>query len=328
VEAIRDVGLETFDELRSIYRVQEPIFVQNNDQSMTILPHDQLKISCTISFDNDYIGDQFLSCTIDPEFFEEHIAPARTFGFKEEVDELLEKDLVKGGSLDNAIVLDKDGNLIGDEPQFDDEFVRHKILDILGDLSLCGNMFVGHVVAAKNGHFLNVDLARKLSDRVKKSPAAIKSKTQSVDQEGLDVEGIKNILPHRYPMLLLDRVLIIDNEEQFVQGLKNVTMNELFFQGHFPDDPVMPGVLIVEALAQLGAIMILNQPESQSKNSYFMGVDGVKWRRPVRPGDQLLLEVVGQRFRPGAKVGKMKGEAYVDGKKAMEGTFKFALVDG
>lgn len=327
VTAIEEVGLETLEGDRPIYRVQEPVFVQSGEQSVAIFPSDTFKISCTVSYDDVDLADQFVATTIEPDRFSKEIAPARTYGFEEEVEELRDRDLAQGGSLDNALVIGEDGKYVGDGPRLENEIARHKILDLVGDLSLVGTFFLGHVVGVKSGHDINVNLARKLAEKTEKSPAVVQHKQREIDEEGLDIEDIKGILPHRYPFLLIDRILMIDNDEYFAQGLKNVTINELFFQGHFPDDPVMPGVLVIEALAQLGAAVILNQPENASKNSYFMGVDDVKWRKPVRPGDQLLLESEAVRFRPGAKMGKMKGEAYVDGELAAEGVFKFALVD-
>jgi UDP-3-O-[3-hydroxymyristoyl] N-acetylglucosamine deacetylase/3-hydroxyacyl-[acyl-carrier-protein] dehydratase len=325
-QGIEEVGTRELEEDRPIYRVKEPVFVRADDSSIAILPNESLSVSSTVSYEDREVGDQFVSTTIAPGSFTESIAPARTYGFRDEVEDLLDRDLAQGGSLENALVIEE-GEYLGDGPRIDREMARHKIIDLLGDLALVGTFFVGHVVAVKNGHDMNVNLGRKLHDKVKRSPQVINHRVRNVDEEGLDIDDIKGVLPHRYPFLLLDRILMVDNEEYFAQGLKNVTMNELFFQGHFPDDPVMPGVLVLEAMAQLGAAVILNQPENASKNSYFMGVDDVKWRRPVRPGDQLLLESEALRFRPGAKMGKMKGEAFVDGESAAEGVFKFALVE-
>ncbi len=325
VEEIQAAGLRELNQKRQIHRIREPLFVQQGDQSIMILPSAEFKVTCTISFENDFIGDQFLSTSLTPEIFAEKIAPARTFGFKEEVEDLLENNLALGGSLDNAIVLDKEGNLLGDKPRFKDEFVRHKILDIIGDLSLAGNFIVGHVIAIKNGHFLNVALAEKIARRINYSPATISKRALQSGEEMKNIDEIKEILPHRYPFLLLDKILSVDNENMRAVGMKNVTANEDFFNGHFPGDPIMPGVLIVEAMAQLGAAWILDKSENKGKNIYFMGVDKVKWRSPVRPGDQLIFEVECRRLRRSA--GMMEGKAYVDGEVATEGLFKFAIVD-
>ncbi|MFP4687026.1 MAG: UDP-3-O-acyl-N-acetylglucosamine deacetylase [bacterium] len=325
VEAIQEVGLKDLKGKRDVYRVREPLYVEKGDQSIIILPATEFKVTCTISFENKFIGDQHLSITLTPELFAEKIAPARTFGFKEEVEDLIENNLALGGSLDNAIVLDKDGNLIGDKPRFEDEFVRHKILDIIGDLSLAGNFIVGHVIAIKNGHFLNVALAEKLARRINYSPETISRRAEHSGEEMKNIDDIKEVLPHRYPFLLLDKVLAVDDENMKAVGMKNVTVNEEFFNGHFPGNPIMPGVLIIEAIAQLGAAWILDKPGNKGKNIYFMGVDKVKWRSPVRPGDQLIFEVECRRLRRSA--GMMEGKAYVNGEVATEGLFKFAIVD-
>ncbi len=325
VEALQEVEFEELEGEREIYRVKEPLYVEDADQSMVILPSTDLEVSCTISFDNEFIGDQYLSTEFNPEIFAQKIAPARTFGFKEEIEDLLDNNLARGGSLDNAIVLNEEGELLGDEPQFPDEFVRHKILDIIGDISLVESFVAGHIMAVKNSHFLNVALAEKLDRRISYSPQAIERKSNQGGEEMLNIDEIKEILPHRYPFLLLDRILSMDHENQKAIGLKNVTTNEEFFNGHFPGDPIMPGVLIIEAIAQLGAAWILSKARNEGKNIYFMGVDNVKWRRPVRPGDQLIFEVEGKRLRK--RSGMMEGRALVNGETAAEGLFKFALVN-
>ncbi len=201
VEALREATLTPLKQSRPVYRVKEPMYVREGERLMVLLPDTECSLSATISFENEYIGDQYYSITLSPDRFADEIAPARTFGFKEEVGELHEQDLARGGSLENAIVLDEEGNLIGDEPQFPDEFVRHKILDILGDLALAGGFFVGRVAAVKNGHSLNVALAEKLRNKIRSSPESRGDHHRRKGEEGVDIERIKEVLPHRYPFL-------------------------------------------------------------------------------------------------------------------------------
>ncbi|MFB6355085.1 MAG: UDP-3-O-acyl-N-acetylglucosamine deacetylase [bacterium] len=328
VEAIESAGVTELGENRSLQRPDEPFYLREGERNIVFMPSTDVRISCTIQYDNPGIGEQYRSFSLSPEAFKQEIAPARTYGFEEEVEQLREKGLAKGGSLENALVVNEDGEFLGDDPQYEDEFVRHKILDILGDLALVNSFVVGHVNAVKTGHRENLDLTSKIYEHVSGSPQVKSKQGSDVKTPGYaDIERIKQILPHRYPFLLLDRIISVNLEDHEAVGFKNVTVNEPFFQGHFPEDPVMPGVLVLEAMAQLGAGVILDLPENEGKNSYFMGVDGVKWRKAVRPGDQLLIEVEGKRIRPGSRLGIMGGKAYVDGEKAAEGEFKFALVD-
>lgn len=331
VEAIDEAGLEELDESRSVHNVEETTSVTSGSSSLMSMPFPSPQIQYTISYDNPAIGDQFYSFELTPEAFREEIAPARTYGFKEEVEELLDEGLAQGGSLDNALIVDEDGEFLGDGLRLEKEFVRHKILDLLGDLALSGDFLVGRFVGVKASHGLNADLVRELDvSEVPSAPRSEESSGEPSDGElssstPLDVEDIREVLPHRYPFLLVDRILSINYEDATAVGFKNVTINEEYFQGHFPDDPVMPGVLVIEAMAQLGAACILRKPEYEGKNSYFMGLDDVKWRRPVRPGDRVYFEIEGQRMR--SRYGVVEGKALVDGELAAEGLYKFAIVD-
>lgn len=327
VEAIDEAGIEELDENRPVHRIEEPVSVTASGGSLVATASPAAEIDYTISYDNPAIGDQFFSFELDPETFREEIAPARTYGFKEEVEALLDEDLAQGGSLDNALVVDAEGDFLGDGPRIAKEFVRHKILDLIGDLALSGEFLVGRFIGVKGSHELNASLVNEL-------PLGSRSDAESVEETDdselassppLDVEDIREVLPHRYPFLLVDRILSIDYEDATAVGFKNVTINEEYFQGHFPDDPVMPGVLVIEAMAQLGAACILRKPQYEGKNSYFMGLDDVKWRKPVRPGDRVYFEIEGQRMR--SKYGLVEGQAFVDGELAAEGLYKFAIVD-
>ncbi|MFB6345985.1 MAG: UDP-3-O-acyl-N-acetylglucosamine deacetylase [bacterium] len=327
VEAIDEAGLDELGETRELHQVEEPVSVQLGESSLVVLPDPNPSIDYTISYENPGIGDQFYTVDLTPDRYRDDIGPARTYGFKEEVEELLEADLAQGGSLDNALVVDEEGDFLGSGPQFENEFARHKILDLLGDLALTGEFIVGKIIGVKGSHELNAGLVKELSDSIP-DPAPAEpdtSGTSSVSSPPLDVSDIREVLPHRYPFLLVDRIVSIDYEESRAVGYKNVTINEEYFQGHFPDDPVMPGVLVIEAMAQLGAACILRKPEYDGKNSYFMGLDNVKWRKPVRPGDRVYFEIEGKRMR--SKYGVVEGEARVDGELAAEGVYKFAIVD-
>lgn len=327
VDQLDEVGLDKLQASRSLRHVEQTVAVSSGDSSLVLFPAPEPVVDYTLSYENPAIGDQFHSFELDPESFRESIASARTYGFKEEVEELLDEGLAQGGSLENALIVDEDGNFVGDTPRLNKEFVRHKILDLLGDLALSGEFMVGRFVAIKGSHSLNASLLEELDEsRANRSNGQSPGRASSTtDSMPLNVEDIREVLPHRYPFLLVDRILSIDYEEATAVGYKNVTINEEYFQGHFPDDPVMPGVLVIEAMAQLGAACILRKPEYEGKNSYFMGLDDVKWRQPVRPGDRVYFEIEGQRMR--SRYGLVEGSAYVDGELAAEGLYKFAIVD-
>jgi UDP-3-O-[3-hydroxymyristoyl] N-acetylglucosamine deacetylase/3-hydroxyacyl-[acyl-carrier-protein] dehydratase len=266
---------------------------------------------------------QFFSTEITPAIFEKEIAPARTFVFYEDVKPLMDKGLIKGGSLENAVVVRGD-NVLSKEPlRFRDEFVRHKILDIVGDLSLFGRPIRGHVIAVKPGHGPNTDLARLVAKQFARQMALVPPGVTPKGGDVLDVNDVMKLLPHRYPFLMVDRVVSID--ENKCTGVKSVTMNEQFFQGHFPGQPIMPGVLQLEAMAQVGSILLLRLPGQAGKIGFFMSADGVKFRKPVVPGDTLFIEVeMTQRKRA---VAKAKGRCIVNGEVVSEAEMLFGIVD-
>jgi UDP-3-O-[3-hydroxymyristoyl] N-acetylglucosamine deacetylase/3-hydroxyacyl-[acyl-carrier-protein] dehydratase len=271
-----------------------------------------LRITFTISFPHQAIKTQSISFIITPDTFLKHLAPARTFGFLAEVETLRSRGLIKGGTLENAVVVGEDG-ILNEALRFENELVRHKILDLLGDLFLLGVGISGHVVAFKSGHALNVKLLKKMEALISSS-----------NTKFLDINEIKRILPHRYPFLLVDKVLELEPGKR-IKALKNVSFNEQFFQGHFPKHPIMPGVLIVEAMAQAGGILLLSEEENAGKLVYFTGIDKVKFRKPVFPGDQLILEVTPIRIKK--KSGKMQGRSFVEGKLVAEGELMFTILD-
>ena len=322
-EAISRAGLTRQDRPRRFIEVREPVFVDHGDQSLVILPSPHLSISYTLSYRHQDLADQFLSLRILPEIFEREIAPARTFCLKEEARLLLASGFGKGANTSNTLVFER--NLpIENSLRFEDEACRHKIMDLLGDLFLLGGFLKGHVIAARSGHALNLELVRKIAmTQSRKGPFKAPASSGSLPSS-LDAEGIKKILPHRAPFLFVDRVENLEPGKRAV-GYKQVAKGDYYFQGHFPGHPVMPGVLIMEALAQVGGVIMLSMPENRGKIAYFMSVDYCKFRQTVMPGDELRMEVEVLRCR--ARTGQCAGRAYVKDKLVCEAEVKFAVVD-
>jgi UDP-3-O-[3-hydroxymyristoyl] N-acetylglucosamine deacetylase/3-hydroxyacyl-[acyl-carrier-protein] dehydratase len=336
VKMIEEAGVEAQDAPREIFHIQTPISFESGETTMSIFPHENFKITCT-SADSKGRFTQFQSVTLSPEVWEKDIAHARTFCFYEEIEYLIKNGLIKGGSLENAVVIRDDAILTTEPLRYADEFVRHKILDIIGDLSLAGGPIAGHVVAVKPGHSANCELARQISLQMRRpmelaqSFAPPPSPSPKPDSEGvelrdgdvLDTAKLMKILPHRYPFLMIDRITKIEGNK--IVGLKNVTANEPYFQGHFPNHPIMPGVLQLEAIAQVAGIMMLRQAENFGKLAYFMSADNVRWRKPVRPGDALVITIEFLKSR--GKIGKAKGVCTVDGEPVSEAEVTFILLD-
>ena len=325
VEAIRKAGVVPLEAPRLLFHPREPISIETKGGSLLVLlPDDEFRISCTQAGPEGRFT-QFMSTTITPAIFEREIAPARTFVYYEDVQALMEKNLIKGGSLENAIVVRGESVLSKEPLRFPDEFVRHKILDIIGDLALLGRAIRGHVVAVRPGHGANTDLARALAKALGVAEAMLPKRNFPQGEGGLDINEVMNILPHRYPFLMVDRILSFEGETKCL-GIKSVTINEPFFEGHFPGHPVMPGVLQVEAMAQVASVLMMRISKSASRVGYFMSADGVKFRKPVFPGDTLFIHAELTKSR-GNKLAKAMCRCVVNDAVVSEGELMFTFLD-
>ncbi|HUJ09117.1 MAG TPA: bifunctional UDP-3-O-[3-hydroxymyristoyl] N-acetylglucosamine deacetylase/3-hydroxyacyl-ACP dehydratase [Verrucomicrobiae bacterium] len=332
VQMVKQAGIQPQEGKREIFCPQETVHIEVGESLAVVVPSDELRISCTIHYGKPGLDAQFLSLAIEPETFETQISPARTFAFYEDLQHLIDHGLIKGGSLENAVLIRNESFLSTEPLRFRDEFVRHKILDVLGDIVLLGRPLAAHIITIRPGHTCNAELTKALARLMEKEEPAPVSfappiQTQAPTEQVMDIMQLLNVLPHRYPFLLVDRILKIEGEEKIV-GLKNVTMNEPFFQGHFPGHPIMPGVLQLEAMAQVSGILMLRAGENVGKGkvAYFMSANNVKWRKPVRPGDQLIIEVEMGRAR--GKIAKAKGVCKVAGEVVSEAEVMFSVVDG
>jgi UDP-3-O-[3-hydroxymyristoyl] N-acetylglucosamine deacetylase / 3-hydroxyacyl-[acyl-carrier-protein] dehydratase len=325
VDLIKKAGVTAQEAPRKFLDVREPMHIESKTGSLLVLlPDDKFRISCTQAGpDNRFT--QYLSMEITPAVFEREIAPARTFVFYEDVQSLMDKNLIKGGSLENAIVVRGDAVLSKEPLRFPDEFVRHKILDIIGDLALLGNRIRGHLIAVKPGHGVNAELARALAREQTRRSALAGPHPIPIGEGGLAPDEVMQILPHRYPFLLVDRIIGFEGETKVI-GMKSVTINEPYFQGHFPGHPVMPGVLQVEAMAQVASILLFKLTKKSSRVGYFMSADGVKFRKPVFPGDTLIIHAELTKAR-GARLAKTMCHCLVNGAVVSEGELMFTFLD-
>ncbi|MBI4343635.1 MAG: bifunctional UDP-3-O-[3-hydroxymyristoyl] N-acetylglucosamine deacetylase/3-hydroxyacyl-ACP dehydratase [Candidatus Omnitrophica bacterium] len=324
MQQLRAAGVAEQAAPRRYFSLREPVYVEEGESSIVVFPSKVLRVSYMLSYAHPMLKSQFTTFSLDgePRAFDETIAPARTFCLQEEADALQALGFGKGATYENTLVLGKAG-VVRNTLRFEDEFARHKVLDLLGDLYLLGTHLRAHVIAIKSGHSLNAKLVRKLSQALEqwKLGSLQSGATEVMVGPQLDITQIQKILPHRYPFLLVDRVTELT--ETKAVGLKCVTINDYFFRGHFPDKPVMPGVLIVEAMAQVGGIILLNKREHLGKIAYFMSVDKVKFRKPVVPGDQLIIQMELTKLR--SRTGLVVGRVFVDGKLVCEGELMFAL---
>jgi UDP-3-O-[3-hydroxymyristoyl] N-acetylglucosamine deacetylase / 3-hydroxyacyl-[acyl-carrier-protein] dehydratase len=321
VRAFEDAGTVNQGAPADVLTIDRAVTLKENGVEINAVPADDFRVSFTIQYDNPQIGTQYASFTVSPEVFEKEIAPARTFVMLDDVDKLRKQGLIKGGNLGNALVFTPDGVMNEESLRFPDECVRHKILDLIGDLSLLGAPIRGHVHAVRSGHAANVRFVRKLWEMHQN-----KKRGAAASETGVwDINLIQEIMPHRYPFLLVDRIIELEDRKRVV-GIKNVTINEPFFSGHFPGHPIMPAVLIIEAMAQTGGVMLLNTVDDPKKYLvYFTRVDKAKFRRPVLPGDQLRFELEMKSLRRGLCT--MQGFAYVDGKLAAEAELSSVIVE-
>lgn len=343
VENIRRVGVVEQNAPKDFYVIKKKIEFRDDEtgSSIIILPDEQFSITTMISFDSQFINSQF--ATLDNmDDFTEHIAPARTFVFVREIEPLLKAGLIKGGDLDNAIVIyekeisqealdrladhlhveHRDATALGyiqDRPLvWQNEPARHKLLDIIGDMALIGRPIKGRIIATRPGHTINNKFARQMRREIRKHE--VQAPNYDPNEEPLmGVNRIRELLPHRYPMQLVDKV--VETGSNFIVAVKNVTSNEAFFQGHFPQEPVMPGVLQIEAMAQAGGLLVLNSIEEPERwSTYFLRIDDVKFRKKVVPGDTLLFRVeLITPIRHG--IATMRGFAFVGETVVMEATF-------
>ncbi|TRX64562.1 bifunctional UDP-3-O-[3-hydroxymyristoyl] N-acetylglucosamine deacetylase/3-hydroxyacyl-ACP dehydratase [Carboxylicivirga sp. M1479] len=351
LEAIKKVGTEEQDAERKYFVVKEKMVFEDKERGIKImaLPDDEFSADVKISFDKSLILSNQFATLDNLDDFESEISACRTFVFLHELEPLLKNNLIKGGDLDNAIIIidkeisQEDLNKLADlfnkphvevqptgilnnvELVYPNEPARHKLLDVIGDLALCGLPIKGRIIANRPGHMANVEFAKLVRKEIKKRASKPEAPVYDPNIPPVcDINDIKKMLPHRPPFLLIDK--IIDLKEKSIVGVKNVTMNEPFFVGHFPDEPVMPAVLQLEAMAQAGGIYILNQLEDPSAYStYFLKIDNVKLRKKVVPGDTILFKVeLLTEFRRG--MANMKGTAFVGDTVVSEGEFMAQVI--
>ena len=352
VEALLKAGVVKQNAPKNYLHIDEAVGYTDPKRGVDIhiMPSDQFRVTFMLDYDYKTLGTQFTTMDQVEKNFATEIAPARTFCFLSEIEHLKEEGLIKGGNIDSAVVIvDKEindeeaerlnklfginkevslgsnGTLGGKEFRFENEPARHKALDLIGDLALLGMPIQGHVIASKSGHAANVELVKKIKKAYKKKINRQKYPSRIGSQTAFDINSIIRLLPHRYPFVLVDRIVNITPGEKLT-AYKNVSINEPFFQGHFPNQPVMPGVLVLEAMCQAGCFLVLNSVDNpMEKNMFFSSLSDSRFRHPIIPGDQVRLEMVLAKFRLGTAL--LEGKAYVDDKLVAEGKLKATVVD-
>jgi UDP-3-O-[3-hydroxymyristoyl] N-acetylglucosamine deacetylase/3-hydroxyacyl-[acyl-carrier-protein] dehydratase len=302
-------------------KVTEVLEMRFGDVYLKVEPADQLELDVTTSFPYPGLENQNRLFQLSEKNFEQDLARARTFCFEEEIEQLRKQGLIKGGDFDCAMVIGKKGILNGPF-RFEDEVVRHKTMDLLGDLTLLNRPLLAKVTVKKAGHRYHVELTKAILKKFGNQDSPVKNFSRGKDM--IDIIKIQQMLPHRYPFLLVDRILELEPNKRVV-GIKNVSINEPFFQGHFPGHPIMPGVLVLEAMAQVGGMTFLCDKSNEGKILYLAGVDNARFRKPIVPGDQIRFEVDVIFVR--SNIGKIAGKAIVDGQVAVEAELTCAIVD-
>ena len=351
VKKLKSAGLVRQSAPREYIEIDDTIVYHDEEKAIdiVIVPSPIFRVTYMIDYNHMALGTQY-TAMYDIDEYEEEYSSARTFCFLSETEMLKKAGLVKGGNLKNAVVfidrkvednelehlkelfgltgaeVDASGGILNNRDlRYVNEPVRHKVLDLLGDLALLGKPILGHVMAARAGHASHVEIAKKIQKYFEAQKLTKKYQTTIQKDFVFDINAIMRIMPHRYPFLLVDRILEMKPGE-YVTGVKNVTINEPFFQGHFPNNPIMPGVLILEAMGQVGGVLLLNSFENpDAKLVYFTGMDNVKFRRPVMPGDQLYMRVEKIFYR--RNICKIKSQAFVGDTLAAEAEMTAAVVD-
>ncbi len=322
-EALQKAGIQTQEAPRYSFRVREPIWVEEKGATLAVIPADELRISYILSYDHPLLRSQCFEYVSNGNNFMSELAPSRTFVLQKEAEVMRRQGLGLGATYANTLVVGEKG-VIQNQLRFDNEFARHKVLDLVGDLYLTGYPLKGHVIAFRSGHPLNMRLLEKIKQQESSMFIGGFLAKEYLPMAALDPEQVLRILPHRDPFLFVDEILHFEEGKRAV-GVKKCRAEESHFKGHFPNRPIMPGVLILEAMAQVAGVLVLNKKEHLGKYAYFIALDNVRFRKTVLPGDTLVLDIQMTRYR--AKTGQVRATAHVNDKMVAEADMMFAIVD-